>query len=190
MTVSKKERAASEETAQSAGGKTGMVVTTKDSIGSHAEECKRLENRILIGGNLFIRKIAQVQRGDNSDVTRIVAEVWDELALTCSRGQLVSLGNLINDFLRNGDRAIAKKDDLPVADPHMDLFVHIDEADVSISLYFEEDHGFDFPAIEIEDQVGSKFSLQVDSKQARKIHTLLDKFISAQNAMEEVVRGI
>lgn len=190
MSALKKERAASEETAQSAGGKTGMVVTTKDSISSHAEECKRLKNRIVIGGNLFIRKLAQVERGDNSDVTRIVADVWDELALTCSRDRLALLGNLINDFLRTGDKAIAKKDDLPAADPHMDLFVHIDGKDVSISLYFEEDHGFDFPAIEIEDQADSKFSLQIDSKQARRIHALLDKFISAQNVMEEVVRGV
>ena len=190
MSALKKERAASEETAQSAGGKTGMVVTTKDSISSHAEECKRLKNRILIGGNLFIRRLDQVGRGDNSDVTSIIAEVWDELALICSRDHLALLGNLINDFLRTGDKAIAKGDDLPAADPCMDLFVHIDEKDVSISLVFEEDFGYDLPAIEIEDHAGSKFSLLIDSKQVRTIHALLDKFILAQNAMEEVVRGI
>ena len=114
----------------------------------------------------------------------------DELALICSRDQLSSLGNLVSDFLRTGDKAIAKSDDLPAADPRMDLFVHIDEKDVSIALVFEEDFGYDLPIIEIEDHAGSKFSLLIDSKQARKIHALLDKFINAQNVMEDVVRRV
>lgn len=189
MSVSKKERTAPEETAQSADRKTGMVCATRDNIRSHEEEVKHLKDRILIGGNLFIRRFAQIERGDNSDAPRIVAEVWDELALICSRDQLSSLGNLVNDFLRTGDKAIAKRDDLPAADPCMDLFVHIDEKDVSIALVFEEDLGFDFPIIELTDQAGSKFSLWIDPKQVRTIHALLDKFISAQNVVEEVVRG-
>jgi len=187
MSVSKKERTAPEETAQGVSLTTDVVCATRDNIRSHAEEVKHLKNRIVIGGNLFIRRLAQVQRGDNSDVTEIIADVWYELALTCSKDQLDSLGNLINDFLRTGDRAIAKRDDLPAADPHMDLFVHIDEADVSIALVFEEDLGFDFPAIELTDQAGSKFSLQIDSKQVRTIHALLDKFITAQNMRDEIM---
>ena len=187
MSVSKKERTAPEETAQGVSLTTDVVCATRDSIRSHAEEVKHLKDRIVIGGNLFIRRLAQVQRGDNSDVTEIIADVWDELALTCSKDQLDSLGNLINDFLRTGDKAIAKGDDLPAADPRMDLFVHIYEKDVSIALVFEEDQGFDFPTIELTDQAGSKFSLQIDSKQAKRIHALLDKFITAQNMRDEIM---
>ena len=39
------------------------------------KDAKHLKDRILIGGNLFIRRFAQIERGDNSDAPRIVAEV-------------------------------------------------------------------------------------------------------------------
>ena len=64
MSVSKKERTASEKTVQGVSLTTDAVYATRDNIRSHAEEVKHLKDRILIGGNLFIRRLDQVQRGD------------------------------------------------------------------------------------------------------------------------------